>query len=85
MDSRSEAIARTIISLGQGLGLSTAAEGVETVEQLKWLQENDCEIYQGFYSSHPLAADAYERWLRDASANVNDNSPNMASSTKPLT
>lgn len=85
VDSRSEAIARSIISLGHGLGMATAAEGVETAEQLKWLQQNGCEVYQGFYSSRPLDAESYERWLRDASANVNASSPNMASITKPLT
>lgn len=48
------AIARTIISLGQGLGLSVIAEGVETEAQRDALARSGCHTYQGYFFSHPL-------------------------------
>lgn len=47
-DTREEAILRTILLLGEGLGLRTVAEGVETIEQMVWLQERGCHLLQGF-------------------------------------
>jgi Amt family ammonium transporter len=49
------AICVAIITLAKSLGLQTVAEGVETAEQLAFLKKYDCDIYQGFYFSHPLA------------------------------
>lgn len=52
-DSREEAILRTILLLGEGLGLRTVAEGVETPEQMAWLQERGCHLLQGFGIARP--------------------------------
>lgn len=48
-------IARSIITLGHNLGLEIVAEGVETVGQLMFLQDNGCDYIQGYYFSKPLA------------------------------
>ncbi|MGF7173843.1 putative bifunctional diguanylate cyclase/phosphodiesterase [Azospirillum doebereinerae] len=53
-------IASTVIGLAQRLGLSTVAEGVETVEQQRWLAEAGCDHLQGYLISRPLSADAAE-------------------------
>lgn len=49
-------ITRTIISMAHNLGLGVIAEGVETKEQLEFLQKVNCEEVQGFYFSKPVPA-----------------------------
>jgi len=47
-------IAKTIITLGQSLGLSVIAEGVETEEQRQFLVRQGCRAYQGYLFGRPL-------------------------------
>ena len=47
-------IVRTIVSLGQNLGMDVVAEGVETEEQVALLRELECENGQGYLFSSPL-------------------------------
>lgn len=47
-------IANTIIQLSRNLGLEVVAEGVETIEQIHFLRENECAQVQGFYYSKPI-------------------------------
>jgi Amt family ammonium transporter len=58
-DSNKEdaAICIAIITLAKSLGLQTVAEGVETAEQLAFLKKCDCDVYQGYYFSHPLGVE----------------------------
>jgi diguanylate cyclase (GGDEF)-like protein/PAS domain S-box-containing protein len=58
------AFARAIISLGDTLGLSTVAEGVERHEQLLELSRLGCRSGQGYLFAKPLHADALEEFLR---------------------
>jgi EAL domain-containing protein (putative c-di-GMP-specific phosphodiesterase class I) len=55
MDSQPEclAIIRAAIALGENLGVSTTAEGVESLEQLESLQREGCKEVQGFLFSVP--------------------------------
>jgi diguanylate cyclase (GGDEF)-like protein len=50
----SQAIIKTIITLAQGLGMKTVAEGVETKEELDLLTSYGCDYIQGFYLYRPL-------------------------------
>jgi diguanylate cyclase (GGDEF)-like protein/PAS domain S-box-containing protein len=52
------AIIKAIIGLGQSLGMSTTAEGVETEEQLELVRKHGCDEVQGFLFSPPLALPA---------------------------
>jgi diguanylate cyclase (GGDEF)-like protein len=47
-------ITRTIINLGHAIGLHVIAEGVETADQVKFLAENGCDEFQGYFFSKPL-------------------------------
>ncbi len=49
-------IVEAIVSLAHGLRLKVVAEGVETLEQLKFLQSVGCDQYQGYHFSPPLPA-----------------------------
>ena len=59
------AIVRTIVSLGHNLGMTVVAEGVETQEQLDTLKTLDCDTFQGFLFSRPLAEDRFSAFLRE--------------------
>lgn len=51
-------LVRTIIGLGESMGVDIVAEGVETVLQLRALRELGCAKAQGFLISHPVPAEA---------------------------
>jgi EAL domain-containing protein (putative c-di-GMP-specific phosphodiesterase class I) len=51
-----EAVVRSILSLGRNLGLECVAEGVETSQQLDFLQHQKCAEIQGFLYSPALSA-----------------------------
>jgi diguanylate cyclase (GGDEF)-like protein len=62
-DSDSVAIVRAVLSLADALGMSTTAEGIETVELATTLAALGCSSGQGFYFAKPLEADAaLEYW-----------------------
>jgi len=61
----SRAIARSIISLGEALGLSVIAEGVETEEQRRILANLGCHAYQGYLCSEPVSVEQFEALLQE--------------------
>jgi diguanylate cyclase (GGDEF)-like protein/PAS domain S-box-containing protein len=62
------ALASTIVELGQSLGMSTVAEGIEEYGQLAALREMGCTFAQGFYFSRPVPASEAGRLLFDGAA-----------------
>ncbi|MDP3533824.1 MAG: EAL domain-containing protein [Halomonas sp.] len=55
-DADDMAIVETIIAMGRSLGLNVIAEGVETMEHWKCLNDHQCHAYQGYYFCKPVAA-----------------------------
>ena len=49
-----------VLDIARYLNVPAVAEGVETVGQLKILQENGCDLVQGFYFSGPLSPEEFE-------------------------
>ena len=47
-------IVTAVISMGRSLNLRVVAEGVETREELAFLQAHDCDEAQGYYFSRPI-------------------------------
>jgi diguanylate cyclase (GGDEF)-like protein len=63
VDPDAVAIVRAVLSLAEALGMSTTAEGIETVELATTLATLGCASGQGFYFAKPLEADAaLEYW-----------------------
>ncbi|NVK24279.1 MAG: EAL domain-containing protein [Gammaproteobacteria bacterium] len=57
-------IAESIIHLGQKLGLTTIAEGVETEYQLNYIRELGCDEVQGYLKAKPMPADELKEYLK---------------------
>ena len=55
-------IVKAIVELAHGLGLVATAEGVETVEQLRFLRSIRCNVAQGYLVAEPLEGDALRAW-----------------------
>lgn len=51
---QNQAIVKSIIHMSHSLDMKVIAEGVETVEQLNFLEDEKCDEMQGFYFSKPL-------------------------------
>jgi diguanylate cyclase (GGDEF)-like protein/PAS domain S-box-containing protein len=63
-DEDDGAIVQAIIAMAQKLKLSVVAEGVETVDQVMYLQAHNCDEIQGYYFSPPVAPEKYEIILK---------------------
>jgi EAL domain-containing protein (putative c-di-GMP-specific phosphodiesterase class I) len=59
VDSDDATIVGTIIHMGRSLNMDVVAEGVETEEQLNFLQTLQCTYVQGLLFGDPMSADSY--------------------------
>ncbi|MDP3522500.1 MAG: EAL domain-containing protein [Hydrogenophaga sp.] len=62
-DAGDQAIVTAIVKMAHSLGLSTIAEGVETAEQLAFLEATGCDEIQGYWYSRPIDAAAFEAFV----------------------
>ncbi len=63
-DEQDAAIAATIIAMARNLDMKVLAEGVETKEQLRFMEAHGCDEVQGYYFSKPLPAAEIEPLLK---------------------
>jgi EAL domain-containing protein (putative c-di-GMP-specific phosphodiesterase class I) len=59
-------IVTAVISMGRSLKLRVIAEGVETQEELAFLQAHECDEAQGYYFSRPVPAQQFVKLLETA-------------------
>lgn len=66
IDPNDAAISKMVIVLAESLGLSVIAEGVETLAQKAFLEEQGCRAYQGYLYSKPLPLAKFEAFAIQA-------------------
>ena len=57
-----------VVSIAHQLQLKTLAEGVETAEQLEWLIDHGCVLFQGYLFSPPVHKDQASKMLMQLSS-----------------
>jgi EAL domain-containing protein (putative c-di-GMP-specific phosphodiesterase class I) len=63
-DAEDMAFTEAIISVGKTLSFTVVAEGVETVEQMNFLNDHFCDEMQGYYFSKPIVPEQFADLLR---------------------
>ncbi|MBK9440362.1 MAG: EAL domain-containing protein [Comamonadaceae bacterium] len=76
-DPQDAAIAKTIVTLGQNLGMTVIAEGVETIGQRNVLAGLGCLNYQGYFFSRPVPLGVFEALLTDKPRQQTDSVPDL--------
>lgn len=66
-NSNDQAIVTSIINLAHNMQLNVIAEGVETVEIVKFLNKHDCDEMQGYLYSKPLPVNNFEDFIQNLS------------------
>ncbi len=59
IDNNSARIVETILAMADGLGMDVIAEGVETEEELQFLLEHGCKLFQGYLFNRPMSTDDF--------------------------
>lgn len=65
VDEDSAAIVTALIAMSRKLKIKSLAEGVETLEQLRFLKEQGCDEIQGYIFSTPLAPEQFEELVKN--------------------
>ena len=60
-DAKGRVLLENIIHLAHGFDLAVIAEGIENEDQLKVLQDMQCDMFQGYYFGKPMGKDDFER------------------------
>lgn len=60
-----KSIIKTVINLAENMNLNVIAEGVETIDHVSFLKEQNCTEMQGYYFSKPLPTEQFENLLKN--------------------
>lgn len=71
-DQNARAVASAVVRIGQSLGLTVVAEGVETEPQRQFLQGLRCHVMQGYLFAPALPPRALEEWIAKREMAVED-------------
>lgn len=64
VDNDDAVLVETILTMAAIFKLDVIAEGVETIEQFKFLEEHNCRYFQGYLCSKPVQATTFESLLK---------------------
>jgi len=67
-DTTAQALSRAVVQIGQSLGLTVVAEGVETEAQMALLAGQGYQVAQGYKISRPMDAAKFGEWVAGRSA-----------------
>lgn len=81
-DKDDAAIISAMLAMAGVLGLEVVAEGVETMEQLHFLRDRQCDVAQGFLISKPLNADDLVKLIRKTEGRLLNLEPTGAGQTE---
>ena len=59
-EERSRKILKMVIALSKQLGMPVITEGIESAEQVQFLTEMGCEMFQGYYFAKPMDVATFE-------------------------
>ena len=64
-DTSSEVLIETILVMANRLAIQVIAEGIETQEQLAYLQKNNCDYGQGYFLGKPMSKENFHALLEE--------------------
>lgn len=56
----SQAIVTSMLQMARALGIGTVAEGVERIEEARWLKDHGCDVVQGYLHARPSSANCLD-------------------------
>jgi EAL domain-containing protein (putative c-di-GMP-specific phosphodiesterase class I) len=59
-EEKGKKILKALVELAKDFGMRVIAEGVETQEQVDFLEKIGCGIFQGYYFSRPMSVEMFE-------------------------
>lgn len=73
-----QAIANSIIELGQRMQLTTVAEGIETRQDMELMQARGCNLGQGYYIARPMEAALLQPWAKQRQRMASETPPTIS-------
>ena len=61
--SAASALTRSVLNIATSLNMTVVAEGVETQEQARWLDEHGCPVLQGYLFARPMPGSEIAAWM----------------------